>query len=42
MLYIHTKVANEDKAKEQADVTEHQSQYEMIRNKNIEEDHQMR
>ena len=35
-------IAQEDKAQEQVDITEHQQQYELIRNKNIEEDHQMR
>jgi len=32
----------DERQREQMDVTEHQSQYELIRNKNIEEDHQMR
>ena len=33
--------ANE-RMREQNDIMDHQSHYEMIRNKNIEEDHQMR
>merc|ERR1719305_947573 len=32
----------EERRQEQHDITEHQSQYELIRNRNIEEDHQMR
>lgn len=39
---IIQQVEQEEKAREQMDITEHQSQYELIRNKNIEEDHQMR
>jgi len=35
-------VEQEERSREQVDVTDHQSQYELIRNKNIEEDHQMR
>ncbi|KAF4701863.1 hypothetical protein FOZ62_021150, partial [Perkinsus olseni] len=31
-----------EKSREQSDLAEHQNNYEMIRNKNIEEDHQMR
>jgi len=39
---IIQQVEQEERQHEQTDVTEHQSQYELIRNKNIEEDHQMR
>jgi hypothetical protein len=35
-------VRDREKQKEQLDIQEHQSQFELIRNKNIEEDHQMR
>ncbi len=35
-------VTNEERGKEQLDLSEHQAMYEYIRNKNIEEDHQMR
>jgi len=39
---IVQQVEHEEKGREQTDITEHQSQYELIRNRNIEEDHQMR
>merc|ERR1719428_1444030 len=39
---IVQQVEAEEKQREQIDITEHQSQYEFIRNRNIEEDHQMR
>jgi len=39
---IIEQVEKDEKAREQADVTEYQSQFEMIRNRNIEEDHQMK
>merc|ERR1719194_344243 len=39
---IVQQVEAEEKQREQIDITEHQSQYELIRNRNIEEDHQMR
>merc|ERR550514_780738 len=42
LTIIVQQVEQEEKNREQMDVTEHQSQYELIRNKNIEEDHQMR
>ena len=42
LTHIINEVSREERAKEQMDMTEHQSQYEFIRNKNIEEDHQMR
>merc|ERR1719194_130758 len=35
-------VEQEEKGRENIDITDHQSQYELIRNRNIEEDHQMR
>jgi len=35
-------VEKDEKQREQADITEYQSQFEMIRNRNIEEDHQMK
>jgi len=35
-------VEREEKNREQADITDHLSQYEFIRNRNIEDDHQMR
>jgi len=40
--HVINEVSAEERVKEQADITEHQSQYELIRNKNIESDHQMR
>merc|ERR1719230_1875953 len=39
---IVQQVEQEEKQREQIDITEHQSQFELIRNRNIEEDHQMR
>merc|ERR1719262_1906333 len=42
LTVIVQQVEQEERNREQMDVTEHQSQYELIRNKNIEEDHQMR
>merc|ERR1719421_1143914 len=42
LMIIVQQVEQEEKNREQMDVTEHQSQFELIRNKNIEEDHQMR
>merc|ERR550514_672503 len=42
LTIIVQQVEQEEKNREQMDVTEHQSQFELIRNKNIEEDHQMR
>ncbi|CAD7927367.1 unnamed protein product [Amoebophrya sp. A120] len=42
LKHLVMEVMNEEKNKEQLDLTEHQSLYELIRNKNIEEDHQMR
>ncbi|KAF4736410.1 coiled-coil domain containing 65 [Perkinsus olseni] len=42
---LHTVLEQVDgieKSREQSDLAEHQNNYEMIRNKNIEEDHQMR
>jgi hypothetical protein len=39
---IVQQVEQEEKQRETVDITEHQSQYELIRNRNIEEDHQMR
>mmetsp|Transcript_87474 Transcript_87474/g.155140 ORF Transcript_87474/g.155140 Transcript_87474/m.155140 type:complete len:492 (-) Transcript_87474:96-1571(-) len=42
LALIVEQVEREEKNRELADITEHQSQFELIRNKNIEEDHQMR
>eukprot|EP00925_Amoebophrya_sp_RCC4383_P006962 GSA25T00005839001.1 len=42
LKHLIMEVTQEEKNKEQIDLTEHQASYEMIRNKNIEEDHQMR
>merc|ERR1719235_329127 len=42
LTIIVQQVEQDEKNREQQDVTEHQSAYELIRNKNIEEDHQMR
>merc|ERR1719446_2012678 len=42
LMIIVQQVEQEERNREQMDVTEHQSQFELIRNKNIEEDHQMR
>mmetsp|Transcript_40136 Transcript_40136/g.87673 ORF Transcript_40136/g.87673 Transcript_40136/m.87673 type:complete len:489 (-) Transcript_40136:167-1633(-) len=39
---IVEQVERDEKNREQADITDHQSQFEMIRNRNIEEDHQMK
>merc|ERR550514_43343 len=42
LMIIVQQVEQEEKNREQSDITDHQSQFEMIKNKNIEEDHQMR
>merc|ERR1711937_1120255 len=42
LTIIVQQVEQDEKNREQQDVTEHQPAYELIRNKNIEEDHQMR
>jgi hypothetical protein len=42
LTLIVEQVERDEKHREQADITDHQSQYEMIRNRNIEEDHQMK
>mmetsp|Transcript_39078 Transcript_39078/g.83241 ORF Transcript_39078/g.83241 Transcript_39078/m.83241 type:complete len:488 (-) Transcript_39078:75-1538(-) len=42
LAIIVEQVEKEEKNREQADITDHQSQFEMIRNRNIEEDHQMK
>jgi len=42
LQHIIEEVMDREKHKEQIDITDHQSLYELIRNKNIEEDHQMR
>lgn len=42
LTLIVEQVEREEKTREQADITDHQSQFEMIRNRNIEEDHQMK
>lgn len=42
LALIVEQVEKEEKNREQADINDHQSQFELIRNKNIEEDHQMR
>merc|ERR1719194_146644 len=42
LTIIVQQVEQDEKNREQQDVTEHQSAHELIRNKNIEEDHQMR
>eukprot|EP00921_Rhytidocystis_pertsovi_P003541 GHVQ01006130.1.p1 GENE.GHVQ01006130.1~~GHVQ01006130.1.p1 ORF type:complete len:398 (-),score=55.77 GHVQ01006130.1:1635-2828(-) len=39
---ICQQVENEEKIREQEEITEHTTQYEVIRNKNIEEDHEMK
>merc|ERR1719194_355528 len=39
---IVQQVEAEEKSREQIDITEHQAAYELIRNRNIEDDHQMR
>merc|ERR1719277_1804227 len=42
LTLIVEQVERDGKNREQADITDHQSQFEMIRNRNIEEDHQMK
>merc|ERR1740121_3193242 len=42
LTLIIEQVERDEKNREQADITEYQSQFEMIRNRNIEEDHQMK
>jgi sulfur relay (sulfurtransferase) DsrC/TusE family protein len=42
LMIIVEQVEKDEKNREQADITDHQSQFEMIRNRNIEEDHQMK
>merc|ERR1719221_2369475 len=42
LTLIVQQVEHDEKNREQADLTDHQSQFEMIRNRNIEEDHQMK
>lgn len=42
LTLIIEQVEREEKNREQADMTEHLSQYEFIKNRNIEDDHQMR
>lgn len=42
LTLIVEQVERDEKNREQADITDHQSQFEMIRNRNIEEDHQMK
>mmetsp|Transcript_26168 Transcript_26168/g.57144 ORF Transcript_26168/g.57144 Transcript_26168/m.57144 type:complete len:488 (+) Transcript_26168:96-1559(+) len=42
LTIIVEQVEKDEKNREQADITDHQSQFEMIRNRNIEEDHQMK
>mmetsp|Transcript_35643 Transcript_35643/g.96689 ORF Transcript_35643/g.96689 Transcript_35643/m.96689 type:complete len:490 (-) Transcript_35643:105-1574(-) len=42
MTLIVEQVEREEKNREQADITDHLSQFEFIRNRNIEDDHQMR
>merc|ERR1719450_1748692 len=42
LTIIVEQVEKEEKNREQADITDHQSQFEFIRNRNIEEDHQMK
>jgi len=42
LTLIVEQVEKDEKNREQADLTDHQSQFEMIRNRNIEEDHQMK
>jgi hypothetical protein len=42
LTLIVEQVERDEKNREQADLTDHQSQFEMIRNRNIEEDHQMK
>merc|ERR550532_3267089 len=42
LMLIVEQVERDEKNREQADVTDHQSQKEFIRNRNIEDDHQMK
>jgi len=42
LTLIIEQVERDEKNREQADITDYQSQFEMIRNRNIEEDHQMK
>merc|ERR550525_837510 len=42
LTIIVDQVERDEQNREQADTTDHQSQFEMIKNRNIEEDHQMR
>eukprot|EP00928_Gymnodinium_smaydae_P032273 TRINITY_DN2341_c1_g1_i1.p1 TRINITY_DN2341_c1_g1~~TRINITY_DN2341_c1_g1_i1.p1 ORF type:complete len:490 (+),score=151.92 TRINITY_DN2341_c1_g1_i1:166-1635(+) len=42
LTLIVEQVERDEKIREQTDITDHQSQFEMIRNRNIEEDHQMK
>merc|ERR1712070_118717 len=42
LTLIVQQVEQDEKNREQADITDHQAQFEMIRNRNIEEDHQMK
>jgi len=42
LTLIVEQVEREEKNREQADITDHLSQFEFIRNRNIEDDHQMR
>jgi len=42
LALIVEQVERDEKNRELADITDHQGQYELIKNKNIEEDHQMR
>merc|ERR1719272_1458910 len=42
LTLIVEQVDRDERNREQADITDHQAQFEMIRNRNIEEDHQMK
>merc|ERR1719230_2153918 len=42
LTLIVEQVERDEKTREQADITDHLSQFEFIRNRNIEEDHQMK
>merc|ERR1711974_72358 len=42
LTLIVEQVERDEKNREQADITDHLSQFEFIRNRNIEEDHQMK
>merc|ERR1712137_844290 len=42
LTLIVEQVERDEKSREQADITDHLSQFEFIRNRNIEEDHQMK